>query len=376
MANATIVQLMTYLTYYLLFSFNKKTINWQGVNWEVRSSYNTRPDNNRPLYFSNANVWVDGNNLLHMDITKDMDGKWRSAQICTYDTFSYGKYSFDVDGPVDEFDPTTVLAMYMLDAKSISSNSNEIDIELAKWSIDTPTRENLWYVIRGNTSIFRRTYNAKKFSINTNLTTHSFDWTKDYINFQSYTGTTNTPLQQIFAWNFTPPTTQVQDRVPQVSGRLCVSYRNHLGNIPFNKQPSSITVRNVIYKTTTPAKSFGKVNVPKYAPYPDVARLINQLEITIYKNIIPTFSKQFPVQFKPRSLMKQVQSSLIQLGVSGKLDLRSVMPQQLNNITQDVMQEVIKNVRMLTKNYTDYRRSPFSNNIQWQTTCQTVMSVA
>lgn len=376
MANATIVQLMTYLTYYLLFSFNKPSLYWQGVNWEVRSSYNTRPDNNRPLYFSNANVWVDGNNLLHMDITKDTDGKWRSGQICTYKAFSYGKYSFDVDGPVDKFDPTTVLAMYMLDAKSIDSNSNEIDIELSKFSIDTPTRENLWYVIRGNTSIYRRTYNAKKITLNTTLTTHSFDWTKDYINFQSYTGTTNKPLQQLFAWNFTPPTTQVQDRVPQVPGRLCLSYRNHLGNVPFNKKPSGVIVRNVIYKTTNPAKSFGKVNVPKYAPHPDVTRLLNQLEITIYKNIIPTFSKQFPIQFKPSSMMEQVHSSLIQLGVLGKLDLRTVMPEDLNNIPPVVMNEVVRNVRVLTNNYTDYSLSPFSNDIQWQTTCKTVMSVA
>lgn len=376
MTNPTLVQLMTYLTYYLLFSFNKKTLNWQGIDWEVRSAYNTRPDNNRPLYFSNANVWIDGNNLLHMDITKDLDGKWRSSQICTYKIFSFGKYSFDIDGPVDKFDPTTVLALYMLDANSIESNSNEIDIELAKFSIDTPTRENLWYVIRGNTSIFRRTYNAKRISLKTNLTTHSFDWRKDYINFESYTGTTGNRKQELFAWNFTPPTTHVQDRVPQVPGRLCVTLRNHLGNIPFNKKPTSMVIRNVIYKTPVPNRSFGQVNVPKFAPHPEVADLIDSVEIAIYKSIIPMFSQYFPIKFTPDSVMKQVQSTMIQLSGLGKLNLRFVTPDEVANVTQSVMQEVNKNVRLLTNNFTDYSLSPFSSDIKWQTSCQTVLGVA
>ncbi len=107
-----------------------QTIKWAGREWKVTNGGMAGVARGNP-----ANVTIDGNGYLHLQIVKN-DGKWTSAEVFTTGRMGFGTYQWIVEGDVYAMDPTTVLGLFTygpthhigVDAE------NEIDIEFSQWN--------------------------------------------------------------------------------------------------------------------------------------------------------------------------------------------------------------------------------------------------
>jgi hypothetical protein len=347
--NKNIITFLTYATYYLIYTFNKRTLIWQDIEWSVRRSYTTVSFPG-PTLWSGANVWIDINNFMRFQITQDADQKWRSGQICSLPIFLYGNFSYDVEGAVDKFDPTTVLGMYVVDSDSISVNNNEIDIEIAKWSIDTPTRENIWFVVRGgDTKTFQRTYNSTRFTLNSNLSTHSFVWNSGNIHFTSFEGSMMQPGREIYSWNFIPNNTA---QIPQVDCRVCINFWNHRGNVPFNKQPNNVIVHSVLHRLSK--NEFGNINNCQYSIPENLKQLIPELHKQIDDKIQTCVKPYIPIPFTGYSVIEQEMHYLARAMFKNKLDISEINSMDIQNIDDPTMNQVMSNIKTITNNFKQY----------------------
>jgi len=70
-----------------------RTIGWNGEAWMVKKS--TGKVGPGPNYFSDSanNVWVDGNNKLHLKITKS-GNQWHCAEVIRVTSSGHGAYRF------------------------------------------------------------------------------------------------------------------------------------------------------------------------------------------------------------------------------------------------------------------------------------------
>lgn len=349
--NYNIVKFLTYATYYLIYTFNKRTLIWQDIEWSVRRSYTT-VSYPGPTLWSGANVWIDVNNFMHFQITQDADQKWRSGQICSLPIFLYGNFSYDVEGAIDKFDPTTVLGLYVVDSDSISVNSNEIDIEIAKWSVDTPGRENIWYVVRGgDTKTFQRVYNATRFSLspNTNMTTHTFLWNSENIHFTSHEGSMMQPSRAIYEWNFVP---KITAQIPQVECRACLNFWNHQGNVPFNKLPNQVIVHSVIHRLSK--NEFGNINNCQHTIPVALIPLMPDFENVVDTKIIQCIQPYVPIPFKATDIIEQTTHFLSRAMIKNQLDISGITPDEIKNTDDATMNQVMNNVQKITNNYKQY----------------------
>lgn len=168
-------------------SYNKysKTINFSGQEWVVKDSdVPTGPGTN---YFSDDpnSVWIDQEGFLHLKIRK-LNGIWHCAEIVSKKTLGYGKYEFIIGSDLSRLDRNVVLGLFTWDDQN-KHNHREIDIEFAKWGSQT-TNYNAQYVVQPhNLRNNRFRYNAGSF---VGETTHSFNWTRDSVNFKSAYGST------------------------------------------------------------------------------------------------------------------------------------------------------------------------------------------
>lgn len=161
---------------------------WSGYTWTKRNDTLSSPG---PCYWNSSNIWVDGDNKLHLRIHK-VGSTWQCAELDSADTFGYGTFTVTVESELN-FDPSIVLGIF-----TYTNDTNEIDIEFAKWG--DSSFGNFQYSVQP-TLVDHGTINLDGY----NETTQRIIWMPSYVKFDSYYGTfdsytssTITPLTTTF----------------------------------------------------------------------------------------------------------------------------------------------------------------------------------
>lgn len=173
-----------------------RIIDFSGHKWVVRNS-DEKKQGPGPNYFSDSkeNVWVDEQGRLHLKIVKK-EGVWYCSEVTLRHSYGYNKYIFYVASRVDELNENVVGGLF-----TYKNDEEEIDIEFSKWS--DPENEDSQFAVQPS----YLSGNKKRFdlNLNTEFSTHFFNWKKDTIEFASYKGHTLNPKSEdlIKKWTYT-----------------------------------------------------------------------------------------------------------------------------------------------------------------------------
>lgn len=177
-----------------------RTISFSGYEWAVKSS-ETRVGPG-PNYFSDSgeNVWVDEQGRLHLKITK-RDGSWYCAEVISAKSFGYGRYIFYLSSRVDKLNENVAAGLFTW-SDAPEYNHREIDVEFSRWG--QPANDNAQFVVQP----WNNPGNIHRFNIRLNAdhSTHSFDWRRDRVYFQSVQGHYSVPPGDgsvIESWEYT-----------------------------------------------------------------------------------------------------------------------------------------------------------------------------
>ncbi len=175
------------------------TVAFSGYTWIIRSSGRGGPG---PNYWDPNNVSVDTNGYLHLRLT-ERDGKWYCSELHTQERLGFGRYEFCLAGPVDRVDRNVVLGLFNYPTSDVGSDgTHEIDIEFAQWASSSAPTGN--YTVWPATNAIRRETKAFAFTLDGDLSKHSFTWTATNVTFESqqeYGGDRTRPLA---TWVFEP----------------------------------------------------------------------------------------------------------------------------------------------------------------------------
>ncbi|QCP47905.1 glycoside hydrolase family 16 protein [Trinickia violacea] len=83
-----------------------------------------------------------------MKITQLQDGRFACVELESLRQFGFGRYAFEVRGPIGAIDPNVVLGVFLYPPKDVGPDgTNEIDVELARWGISDGPQVNYtaWY---------------------------------------------------------------------------------------------------------------------------------------------------------------------------------------------------------------------------------------
>ncbi len=105
-------------------------VTWSGASWQVKTS--NAAVGPGPNIFSKANVSVDGNGFLHLQIAKDSSNRWTTSEVIGPTSYGYGTYSFSVATPLNAFDRNVVLGLFTWSDRALYAH-REIDFEAARW---------------------------------------------------------------------------------------------------------------------------------------------------------------------------------------------------------------------------------------------------
>lgn len=158
-------------------SASARTIEFSGHTWEVRASGGLAGPG--PNIFSGAtkSVWVDSTGALHLKIRKEK-GKWLSAEVFSQQFLGRGTYSWTVQSTVSNLNPRAVLGLF-----SYSSDTSEIDVEVARWNNPfDPT--NAQFTVQP----YFNDGNIWRFTTPSGPTTYGFDWGASTIDFSGPAG--------------------------------------------------------------------------------------------------------------------------------------------------------------------------------------------
>ena len=106
------------------------TVQFSGYIWDVRPAETGGPGPNR---WDPKSVRMDAQGRLHLRLIH-RDGQWQCAEVSTQKSFGFGRYEFNVLGPLDTFDPNVVLGLFDYPNPGQGPDgTNEIDIEYSRW---------------------------------------------------------------------------------------------------------------------------------------------------------------------------------------------------------------------------------------------------
>jgi hypothetical protein len=179
---------------YLVTYLGKLQFKWCDLIWNVKSGRGgpgVTVDNPEGNYWSINNVWLDDEDNLHLKISKDGD-RWYCAEIWTNERLPFGKYQFWINNRIDQLDKNVVLGMFNypdFGCKNEFDGTNEIDIEIAKWGVDSNPNGN-YAVYPGDVcdKAWNYTFPLASLAPMTDYTTHRFDWSSTNVIFQSLRG--------------------------------------------------------------------------------------------------------------------------------------------------------------------------------------------
>lgn len=214
-------------------TFTTRVINFSGYEWIVRTS-DEKKEGPGPNLFSDSeeNVWIDNEGRLHLKIVQ-RNGQWYCAGVTLKHSQGHKKYVFYLSSRVDQLDENVVGGLF-----TYKNDDEEIDIEFSRWSMTT--NQNSQFALQpagkaGNK--YRYTMD-----LNTNRSTHFFDWKVDQIEFGSYQGHTLNPENDaiINAWTY-----KGSDIPPLNDERLKMNLWLFRGQSPTNAQPAEMIIERV-----------------------------------------------------------------------------------------------------------------------------------
>jgi hypothetical protein len=170
-------------------------------------------------------------------------GGWTCAELYTNVKFGFGNFRWFVEGAIDKFDRNVVLGLFTYGGVD---GTNEIDIEVAKWSRPEPEASNLFYTVYPRTlDIAKPVSNNTRMTLQGTYTTHQFNWTSDHIAFQSQHGFMDSPDRNIFfayqtPANFTPA-------MPYLDAPLHMNLWAFQGKPPTDGQEVEIIIHDFKY---------------------------------------------------------------------------------------------------------------------------------
>jgi hypothetical protein len=107
-----------------------RLISWSGLPWLVYSNASNGPERVK-LTNSTRALWIDSRGRLHLHIVK-IDGVWRSVELRSLNTVSYGTYRLINDTATGKFADQTVFGMFLY-RPGTKKYTNEIDIENSRF---------------------------------------------------------------------------------------------------------------------------------------------------------------------------------------------------------------------------------------------------
>ncbi|NKB23114.1 MAG: hypothetical protein GKR87_01715 [Kiritimatiellae bacterium] len=213
-----------------------------------------------PNYFSDStnNVWVDANGYLHLKIDQ-RGGTNYTAEIFSQQSLGHGRYSFFVDGRIDNYGTNVVAGLFTYDSTFPDGSTNEIDIEFTK------------AFVKGNNAIFSShpvspgDAHSLAYIVPTNtLTMHSFTWFTNQIDFKSQNTHDLLPAQSdIFSqFIYTGPNIPVSQGTEKVRLNLWLLE----GAAPVDTQNLELVVRDFQFtETKSVLFDFEDPNTPVHA---------------------------------------------------------------------------------------------------------------
>lgn len=189
-------------------------LQWMGRKWILTDGGMAGVVKGNP-----ANISVDANGYLRMRIVNS-GGIFTASELFTADNLGFGTYQWQIEGPVDKMDRTTVLGLFNYGAKAGIGvdGEDEIDIEFSRWnnSCHGCNADFTFYPTTGNKSLGPKEDNFFYDPNGSTLTTARFEWSSTRIvatimSGLQPVGVTANVLQTI---DFAPP--DYAQRIPQV----------------------------------------------------------------------------------------------------------------------------------------------------------------
>jgi len=210
-----------------------RIINFSGYEWVVRTS-DKKKQGPGPNLFSDSddNVWLDTQGRLHLKIVEKA-GNWYCAGVTLRRTYGYKKYVIYVSSDVDKLDENVVAGLF-----TYKNDEEEIDIEFSRWS--KTNNQNSQFAVQPSYLAGNKT--RYDLNLNSNLSTHFFDWQADKIEFGSYQGHTLNPETKdiISAWTYTG-----SNIPPENEERFKINLWLFRGNGPTNKMPAEMIIDRI-----------------------------------------------------------------------------------------------------------------------------------
>ena len=210
-----------------------RIINFSGYEWVVRTSGDGKQGPG-PNYFSDSkdNVWVDEDGRLHLKIVQK-GGLWYCSGITLRRSYGYNKYVFYVANRVDQLDPNVVGGLF-----TYKNDEEEIDIEFSRWS--DPEKLDSQFAVQPSYI----TGNKVRYDLelNSDQSTHFFNWQPDRIEFGSFRGFSLEPETEdvINTWTYTG-----ENIPPDSDERLKLNLWLFRGEKPTDNQEAEMIIDHV-----------------------------------------------------------------------------------------------------------------------------------
>ncbi|MGN6472052.1 MAG: hypothetical protein ACTHK4_00175, partial [Mycobacteriales bacterium] len=179
-----------------------RLISWSGRPWLVYSNASNGPEHVK-LTNSTRALWIDDRGRLHMHIVK-IDGVWRSVEIRSLNTVSYGTYRLINDTATGKFADETVFGLFVY-RPGTKTYTNEIDIENSRFPRYLKAPNNAQFAVQPYT----QPHHAHAYHVKPSYKPlfQQFTWYPQYrgigtVKFQTRIGTTpHSPL--LTRWSYT-----------------------------------------------------------------------------------------------------------------------------------------------------------------------------
>jgi hypothetical protein len=174
-------------------------VNFSSYDWAVRSGRGGPG----PNLWDEKNVWLDASGALHLKIAHQ-DGKWSCAEVTMRRRLGFGRYEFQIKGPVGKLDDNVVLGLFNYPTREVGPDAtHEIDIEFSRWGKADNALGNytVWPAEKG----LKQQTRSFSFTLQTVQSTHRFTWSRTQILFQSLRGLRNDDADEFGRWIFNPP---------------------------------------------------------------------------------------------------------------------------------------------------------------------------
>ena len=181
-----------------------RLISWSGRPWLVYSNASNGPEHVK-LTNSDRAIWIDSRGRLHLHIVK-IDGVWRSVELRSLNTVSYGTYRLINDTATGKFADQTVFGMFVY-RPGTKTYTNEIDIENSRFPRYLKAPNNAQFAVQP----YKEPHHAHAYHVKRHYVPlfQQFSWYPPYhgvgtVNFQTRIGTTpHSPL--LTRWGYNGP---------------------------------------------------------------------------------------------------------------------------------------------------------------------------